>query len=257
MWSVTGLETNRLLPKKLTEFINTHSNDPRYDEWTYGKSHLVLKWLNKLARSSSILDHVEAVLGKDILLWNSFIPAKPPHSSGHFGWHQDGTFGPISPLDQTVTVWLALSNVTPTNGGMRMLPGSWQLGQLEHETTYDPESMLRRGQKVLCHVDESRVIESSLRPGEASFHGPFTLHGSGPNNSDQWRLGIGLNFVSATVSPNEGFADTATLVRGKANNSGFILESTPIDDLHEEAIEHYKWCQNLGKKRYQDVQTID
>ncbi len=237
----------------LRQFVSSYQDREAYGTWTYGKSHLVLEWVAAIARHPRILDHVEQILGPDILVWDSFLPTKPPHSEGHFGWHQDGTFWPIAPLEQSLAVWLALDDVTTRNGGMRMIPGSWRLGQLGHETTYDPKSMLRRGQRVTSAIDEDKAVDIVLKPGQASFHGHLTLHGSGPNRTDRWRLGVGLNYVAATVSPTEGHKASAMLVRGKAGATSFDLETPPPSDLHPDALAQFAWSQELGKKRYADV----
>ena len=239
--------------ERLMQFIAAHHGSKAYSAWTYGKSHLVLEWVSEIARHPHVLDLVEQILGPDLLLWDSFVPAKPPHSDGHFGWHQDGTFWPIAPLDQTVTVWLALDDVSAANGGMRMLPGSRDLGQIVHEVTYDPKSMLRRGQRAIHAIDDARAVEIVLRPGQASLHGHLTLHGSGPNQSDRWRLAVGLVFAASSVSPVEGVEASAMPVRGNAGDTGFHLEVPPQSDLHPQALAQFAWAQDLGKARYADV----
>ena len=148
---------------------------------------------------------------------------------------------------------LALNDVSPKNGGMRMVRGSWRLGQLEHEVTYRSDSMLRRGQQVTCALDESQTVDIVLKPGQASFHGAYTLHGSGPNKSDHWRLGVGMNFVAATVSPVQQHRASAMLVRGSAGSTRFELETPPQSDLHPDALAHFAWAQELAKTRYADV----
>ncbi len=249
---LTASQTNKYR-QKLVSFIDRYSDTPTYKEWTYLKSHLLLRWIWELASTPAILDRVEQLLGPDILLWNSFIPTKPPHSKAHFGWHQDATYWPIEPVDQTVNLWLALDHVTPENGCMEMLPGSWQMGQLGHQQTMDPTSMLRRGQQVIEPLDETTARNIILKPGQGAFHGPFTLHRSGANGSDQWRLGVGLNYAAAAVSPKPGYQDSAMLMRGDPGNTRFELETPPLADLDPAAIEQFNHCTQIGQKRYDDV----
>lgn len=239
--------------ERLCQFVSDHRDNPAYKAWVYGKSHLLLKWVADIARHPRVLDHVEQTLGPDFLLWDSFLPTKEPHTSGHFGWHQDGTFWPIAPLEDTVAIWLALDDVSPGNGGMRMIPGSFRLGQIDHETTYDPKSMLRRGQRVTDVIDEEEAVDIVLKPGQASFHGHLILHGSGPNTSDRPRLGVGMNFVASSVSPVEGFEASAMLVRGSEGTTRFRLETPPKSDLDADALAQFAWANELGKKRYADV----
>jgi hypothetical protein len=237
----------------LERFIAGHGEDPRYGDWTYFKSHLVLKWLAELARHPVLLDQVEALIGPDILLWNAFIPAKPPRSQGHFGWHQDATYWPIEPINHVVTFWLALSEVTAENGGMRMIPASHRHGQLPHERTGDGTSMLRRGQRVTGEIDQIKAIETLLRPGQASVHHPLTLHGSGANTSGSWRLGVGFNFVAGDVVPKKGHCDSALLLRGSNEDSGFAPETPPDADLSPAALTGHRAARKRGASRYADT----
>jgi non-heme Fe2+,alpha-ketoglutarate-dependent halogenase len=154
-------------------------------------------------------------------------------------------------------VWLALSPVGPANGSMRMIPGSHLLGQLAHEKTYDSSSILRRGQRVTGAVDETNAVEIVLAIGQASFHHTVTLHGSGANRTDAWRLGVGFNYVGGDVGPVAGHLDSALLLRGSAERSGFMLETPPRADLDAQALEHYDEIVQRSGSRYRDVKSKD
>ena len=52
---------------------------------------------------------------------------------------------------------------------MRVIPGSYGLGRLPHEMTFDKDSLLRRGQRITVPVEESRAVELVLAPGEMSL----------------------------------------------------------------------------------------
>ena len=240
--------------KKCRTFIDSYQSHPSFREWTYYRTELVLKWVADLAAEPSLLDIVEELIGPDILLWNAFLPAKPPHSGGYFGWHQDATYWPVTPTDQIASVWVALSPVTQACGGMQMVRGSHQLGQLAHETTYDESSMLKRGQRVTTSVDENEVFDIDLEPGQASIHHTLTLHRSGPNNSDNWRLGVGLNYVNSRVGPLPGYEDAAMPLRGDVKNSKFAFTQPPQSDLDAAALENFNAALQLQSKRYSDVQ---
>lgn len=238
----------------LEHFVRSYAGAPAYDEWTYFKSNLVLKWVADLAQKTRVLEIVESILGPNILLWNAFLPVKPPKSAGYFGWHQDATYWYLSPIDEVVTVWLALSPVDGANGGMRMVGRSHKGGQLPHEITRDEGSMLRRGQRVIQRVDDTVATDITLAAGEASIHHPLTLHGSGDNSSHDWRLAVSFNFISSHVAPHEDRTESAMLVRGTYPASGVLrLENAPANDLHPEALAHYAWATALSAKRYVDV----
>ena len=239
---------------KCSNFIEQYSTHPSYSEWTYNKSEMILRWVAELAAEKALLDVVEEIIGPNILLWNAFLPLKPPHSDAKFGWHQDATYWPVSHTDQVVSAWVALSSVNRSNGGMQMVQGSHSLGPVEHEATYDGTSMLRRGQQVCLPIDDTQVVDIDLIPGQASLHHPLTLHRSSANESDEWRLGVGFNYVSSNVKPLSGHHDSAILLRGNTDGSGFVLTEPPQSDLDKAALENFARVQQLQSKRYADVE---
>lgn len=241
--------------EKCLSFIDEYHEHSSYSQWTYSKSEIVLRWVAELAREKFLLDVVEELIGPNILLWNAFLPIKPPQSTASFGWHQDATYWPIAPLEQVVTAWVALSSVDQQCGGMQMLRGSHLLGPVPHEVTYDKTSMLRRGQRVCVPVDESQLVAIDLEPGQASIHHTLMLHRSHANSSDNWRLGVGFNFVSSSVGPIPGYRDSATLLRGCADGTGFDLTETPRRDLDEAALQMFAEVQELQSKRYADIES--
>ena len=127
------------------------------------------------------------------------------------------------------------------------------MGQLPHEVTYDESSMLKRGQQVIQPVDEAEICDIDLAPGQASFHHTLVLHRSGPNRSENWRVGVGLNFVSAEVAPLPGYEDSAMPLRGNTEDSRFERTRPPLSDLDAEALERYEAVLRRQSKRYSDV----
>lgn len=248
-------ETAASYALKLESFVNGYRDHPAYPDWIYGKTHLLLAWIPKLCAEGVLLDALEILIGPDIVLWDASIPIKAPQSSGYFGWHQDGAYWPIEPLDRVVSVWVALSPVNRMNGGVRMIPGSHHLGPLSHDKTFDEKSMLRRGQRVAGPVDETNAIDVELQPGQASFHHTLVLHGSGANRTNTSRVGVILNFAAADVGPSPGHQESAMLMRGRAEGTRFILEQPPGADLSPAALARYAEVVERSSRRYKDVPT--
>ena len=251
------LEPNeaRELADRLLKLVDRYQADPRFAEWMYFKGNLVLRWIADLAAHPGVRRTVEQVLGPDFLLWGTFVPVKPPRSAGRFGWHQDAAYWYLEPMDGVTTLWVALGPVNADNGGVRLIPGSHRLKQiLPHEVTRDSTSMLRRGQRITVPVHESDAVALTLEPGEASLHTPFTVHGSSGNQSDEWRLGIGLNFVAANVVPLRGYHESAMPVQGKYRPDGPMhIDPVPEEDLHPAALDAYEVALKRATARYADV----
>ena len=236
--------------KEFSRLQDIHKDSPDFKKWCYYKSHITQRWVYDLAQTSRILDLVETLIGPDILLWNSFIPAKAPMSCGKFDWHQDATYWYLSPPEDTVSVWLALSEVTPENGCMRVLPKSHKLGQIDHTMTFDETSLLRRGQKISSGIDEELALDVTLCPGEFSVHSPLIVHGSSSNNTEDWRVGVGLNYVPCHVIPRN--PESALLVRGEDHFKHFLPEQPPHSTLDKTALSEFDRVMAILSERYSD-----
>merc|ERR1712070_174537 len=168
-------------------------------------SHMLLGWVWDIATSGAVLDHVEQILGPDIMLWSSDWVVKQAHTSGFFSFHQDGTYCGLRPASDMITVWIALTPSTEESGCVQFVLGSHVHGQLPHTETVGvpangltPENssaqnnMLSRGQTIdeQHFAPGSCVVPAVLKPGEASIHSSFVVHASGPNHSDMDRVGL-------------------------------------------------------------------
>lgn len=196
--------------------------------------HTILRSPIELATMPSVLDIVEQCIGPDILLYNVTYIIKEPRASSHVSWHQDLTYWGLSHDDQ-VTMWLALSPASEESGCMRMVPGSQVHGRLEHETTDDKSNVLLQGQTVQG-VSEENAVMCPLKPGQASFHHGWTLHASMPNNSDDRRIGLNVQYLAPHVRQTKHDLDTAVLVRGRDDYRNFEQEIPATSDLDPAAI---------------------
>src|SRR5437868_13501166 len=96
----------------------------------------------------SLLEIVQAVIGADVAIENTFLVTKWPGADFEIPWHQDGTDRRIE-LDpaRSVSAWLALTDATPQSGCLRIAPGSHDLGYLPYELEDEPsdKQAARRG----------------------------------------------------------------------------------------------------------------
>jgi non-heme Fe2+,alpha-ketoglutarate-dependent halogenase len=198
------------------------------------KSHLLFTWLNDLIRHERILDAVEDIIGPDILWWGTSFFIKEPHNPAFVSWHQDSTYWGLEPAD-IVTAWIALSDSTPENGAMRVVPGSHTMAQVPHRDTFRPDNLLSRGQEVMVDVDASNADTLTLAAGEMSLHHVRLIHGSEPNPSGQRRIGFAIRYLPTYVRQVAGAHDWATLVRGVDHYGNFELEQRPGADMSETA----------------------
>ena len=189
--------------------------------------HVVCPFINDIIRSPAILDTVETVLGPNILVWGTSVFLKPPRSPGFVSWHQDLTYWGLSD-QQEISAWIALGPVNRDNGCMRFIPGSHKLGQKPHRDVSDASNILTRGQHADVEIDESQAVDVELAPGQASLHHGHLLHCSGPNHTDQPRVGMVINYISTSVYQSVSKLDFAMLVRGVDEYNHF--EELPVPE---------------------------
>ena len=198
------------------------------------KVHLLYTWANELARHPAILDAVEDVIGPDILCWSTTFFTKEAHSPSFVSWHQDATYWGLS-TDDVITAWVAFADAPVASGAMKFWPGSHLRNQLEHRDTFDQNNLLTRGQEIAVDVPEGAGVDATLKAGEMSLHHVLLVHGSGPNTTDDRRIGFAIRYIPPHVRQLK-VRDSAMLVRGRDTHGNFDLEPEPRADLDPAAI---------------------
>ncbi len=201
--------------------------------------NLYARFVDEIIRSPRILDRVESLLGPDILCWESAFLTKEPHAKSFFSWHQDAKYWGLEPYE-VLTAWVALSPATKEAGCMSVMTGS-HIGELSpHKDTFGQDNMLSRGQEMQVAVDPARCVDMPLKPGQMSLHHVKIAHGSGPNETDERRIGLVIRYVPAHVKQTTGMRDTAALVRGENRYGNFDLQPRAVGDFTDEALAVHK-----------------
>lgn len=203
-------------------------------------AHYVSPLIQQLAVWPAILDAVEGILGPDILIWSSDLFIKEPSSAKIVSWHQDLTYWGLGATGDQVTAWLALSDVTVASGCMRFVAGSHKNAIVPHHDTFADNNLLSRGQEIAVDVDEQSAVNVELSPGEISLHHGLMFHASGPNVSDDRRIGMAIRFVKPSVVQQVAERDYAMLARGVDRHHNFTLVSPPSYDFAIDAQERYE-----------------
>ncbi len=198
------------------------------------KTHLLYTWMDNLVRHSALLDAVESIIGPDILVYHLTCWIEEPGDGSFVSWHQDGTYFNLIPAEH-VTAWIALSDVTPESGCMRMMPGSHLSGQREHDKGPTEGNLLSNGQKIALEIDETKAIDIVVPTGSVSFHHTYVVHSSGPNLSADRRICIGVSYILTRVRFQGDGRVSAGLVRGQDVFGHFDPEQRPVTDLDEDA----------------------
>ena len=94
----------------------------------------------------------------------------------------------------------------------------------------------RAGRSSGINVDEAMAVDIVLQPGEMSLHNGLIVHGSGPNRSNDRRIGYGIRYIPPHVRQTSSLPDSATLVRGTDRYGCYELEPAPTRDFDPEAL---------------------
>ena len=180
----------------------------------------------RLAGDDRLLDIAETFLGPDIALFASHYICKPPKTGLPVLWHQDGSYWPLEPMN-VITLWLALSEVTPENGCMRVIPGTHRMDLSEVVSRTDQENVLGSGmdESLIEGYDSEDII---LNPGDVEIHHPNIVHGSLANQSDTWRMGLTLRYIPTSTRILEDGAPY--LLRGDAREGVNTYHPKPSFD---------------------------
>ena len=170
-------------------------------------------WI-RLISDNRLLDVAEQFIGPNIALFASHYICKPPKVGQPVLWHQDGSYWPLDPME-VITLWLAVSESTPENGCLRIISRSHNMELQEMKERSDIENVLGSGIDSQ-YVDESQAVDLVLKPGDVSIHHPNIVHGSEPNTSDNWRMGLTIRYIPTTTHITKDNWCSSFLLRGQA-----------------------------------------
>lgn len=185
-------------------------------------------WI-RLVSDERLLDLAEQFIGPDIALYGTHYICKPPYDGQAVLWHQDGSYWPLEPME-VVTLWLALTDTTPENGCMRVIPGTQDMDLQALRQRTDIPNVLNSGMDDAI-VDESRALDCILAPGDVSVHHPNVIHGSNANTSPRWRRGLTIRYIPTTtriVLVEPGVHPSAFHLRGAAPEGVNAYNPRPV-----------------------------
>ena len=217
--------------------------------------HLISPIFNKICLNKSILDAVQSIIGKNILICGTTLFIKNPNEKGFVSYHQDAKYIGLEPHNW-VTVWLAVTDTNEHNGCMRMLPGSHKENLKSHEQKFDDDNLLTRGQTIKG-VPLNKTEPVILKAGQVSLHHPLVVHGSGLNKSNDRRIGFVIqSYIGTNVNQVIGkmFVQKA---RGEDEYKFHEYSKIPIELMGKNEISSQnKANKELAKIFYSDSKKV-
>ncbi len=200
-------------------------------------AHVVMPLATRIALDPRVLDVVEGVLGPDLLLWSAELFIKEPNTTQVVGMHQDLTYWGMGETPDQVTAWIALSPATVESGCMDFVKGSHKNPILPHNDTFSDNNLLSRGQEIAVDVADEDKTHIELKPGQMSLHHGLTIHGSGPNSSDDRRIGLAIRYLNPNAQQKVADRDYAIMARGEDRVGNFVHIPAPTKLFSTEALD--------------------
>ncbi len=190
--------------------------------WAFDiKCNLLFDWVYRLCCHQALIDAVTPMTGDSIYVTNATFRIKHPHSAQAYGWHQDSARVQVDPC--FVIVFLALSEQTTENGCLEVIPGSHtQVHPFQIIENRDGQD--RRRVARTDNVNTSNAVPLELAPGELAVFSGNLVHGSGPNQSDNERVSLLIDYTPVRSKQNIG-QGSGQLVKGH-DPYGYIAQET-------------------------------
>ena len=202
---------------------------PEAVDWAFDiKANLLFDWVYALSCAPRLLDAIEDLIGPDVLLTNSIFRIKEPGSGTFYGWHQDAARIRVEP--GFVLAFVAITDATPENGCLRLIPDS------QHEV--QPFSLVGYSHRQLARVrevDERRAVDLVLAKGQVGLLHCNTVHGSGANRSSGRRIGLINDYTPPSARQSSG-KGSGQLVRGIDRWRHFGAEPIPAGACTREDV---------------------
>ena len=196
----------------------------------------LLPGFDALTRHPALIHAASAVLGPDLMVWSGGLFIKEANTPHIVSWHQDLTYWGLDDAQET-TLWVAVSEASEASGCMRFVPGSHKTHIVPHTDTYAKDNLLSRGQEIAVDVREEDAVSAALKAGQASMHHGHLFHASGPNSTDDRRIGAAIRYIKPSMKQKTGDKPLVSLVSGEDRFGNFTIAGPPKGRLHPEDFE--------------------
>ncbi len=142
--------------------------------------------LDQLVNSPSLCAVASQLMRGDSSLYMPFTAVKSAGGGGRFDFHQDNQYTRHD--GRSLNIWVALTDMTPENGCLIIVPRTHLKGTLESAESADADGHRR----VL--EDPTRYYMVRMRAGDAVVFDRLTVHGSGRNSTSEHRIAYALQF---------------------------------------------------------------
>lgn len=134
------------------------------------------------------------LVGPDVRLYWEQAVYKQPHSAAPVLWHQDNGYTYVEPQGY-LTCWIAITDATPDNGCVSVIPGVHRHGTLLHRSAELGEE---------CWGDWDTAIDVPVEAGDVVVFSSLTPHATRRNNTDEVRKAYIVQYIPDGAEALEG-----------------------------------------------------
>ena len=154
-----------------------------------------------VARSESIVNSAEKILGGEVYHYHSKMIMKDAKVGGAWAWHQDYGYwyqnGVLFPL--LTSAYIAVDRATKENGCLQVIRGSHELGRIDHVLTGEQAGAdIERVNEIRKRLE---LVHVEMEPGDTLFFHANLLHRSDQNRSDHPRWSMICCYNAARNDP--------------------------------------------------------
>lgn len=145
-----------------------------------------------LARHPKLIEIVEGMIGKGLVVFFSQLFFKPPSGGGPKPAHQDNFYFGPEDSNKIITAWIALDDATEENGCLYYYAGSHLLGLLPHDAPKESPYNLQISD---LNEKSSSIKAAPVKKGGVCLHHGATIHFSAYNRSKAWRRAVAIHYM--------------------------------------------------------------
>jgi phytanoyl-CoA hydroxylase len=155
------------------------------------------------AEAPHLVDMLHQLMDEPVcitLAHHNCVMTKHPQFGTATGWHRDIRYWSFKKPD-LISVWLALGNEDPDNGGLLFIPGS-------HRLTIKPEQLDELDFLRPDHPENQALFAQGkpllLNPGDVVMFHSGLFHSGGPNKTNQLKTSVVFAYHGASNAPMPG-----------------------------------------------------
>jgi ectoine hydroxylase-related dioxygenase (phytanoyl-CoA dioxygenase family) len=151
--------------------------------------HAVVRsaFVRRFVANATLAGIARDLVGPDVRLYWDQSVFKQPNGAEPVLWHQDNGYTYVEP-QAYLTCWIALTDATPENGCIAVMPGAHRDGTLAHHSTPIGEE---------CWGDWSHALEVPVRAGSIVVFSSLTPHATKRNTTGEVRRAYIVQYTPA------------------------------------------------------------